>query len=325
MIKIISREDVEKIIEMNDVIHIVEKAFLEYHKGATITPIRTNLRVEKENGNVLFMPSYLKSTGALGIKIVSVYPDNSKKNMQTIHSTILLQDANTGESLALMDGEYITALRTGAVSGIAAKYLSREDSSVVTIFGAGNQARTQLEAICAVRDIKKVYVHSFNESRKEVFCKEMSQKLKVNVSVAQEENQYLSHSDIIITATTSRTPVFVGNNLKKGVFISGIGSYTPNMQEVPEDIVKNATVIVDAYDMAIKEAGDIIIPINKGIITKDHIKGELGEVITGKVKRKSNNEIIFFKSVGLAIQDMSVAQEVYVKSLKHNLGVDVNL
>ena len=153
----------------------------------------------------------------------------------------------------------------------------------------------------------------------------MSEKLKVNVSVAHEENQYLSHSDIIITATTSRTPVFVGNNLKKGVFISGIGSYTPNMQEVPEDIVKNATVIVDAYDMAIKEAGDIIIPINKGIITKDHIKGDLGEVITGKIKRKSNNEIIFFKSVGLAIQDMSVAQEVYVKSLKHNLGVDVNL
>ena len=135
----------------------------------------------------------------------------------------------------------------------------------------------------------------------------------------------LGESDIVVTATTSRIPVFSGRNVKEGVFISGIGSYTPEMQEVPEDIVKNSTVIVDTYEAAMKEAGDIIIPINKGLIKKDHIMGELGEVITGKVKRKKSEEAIFFKSVGLAIQDMSVAQEVYKKAIEYNLGVDVEL
>lgn len=325
MIRIISKEDVSKLIHIDEVISLLEKVFADYSKGMTIVPLRTKISVENHNGNILYMPAYLPQSDALGVKVVSVYPENAKHGLQTIFSVLMLNDAKTGEPVALMDAEYITALRTGGVSGLAAKYLSKEDSSVVSIFGAGVQSKSQLLAIKAVRDIKKVFVFARDKSRVKSFCSEMSEKLNIEVVLGYDQKNELAQSDIIIAATTSSTPVFDGDYVSPGTFITGVGSYTPTMQEIPQNLIIRSSIIVDAYSASMKEAGDIIIPINEGIIDERFIKAELGEVIIGKYKRQSEDEIIFFKSVGLAIQDMCVAPKIYERACSMNIGALVSI
>lgn len=325
MIRIISKDDVEKLISMSEVIEVLEKVFADYTDGKTTVPLRTKISVEKNNGNILYMPAFLPENDALGLKIVSVYPGNAEKNKQTIFSVLMLNDAETGEPIALMDAEHITALRTGAVSGLAARLLSKEDSSIACVFGSGVQARSQLEAVCAVRPIKKAYVFSKNESRRQKYCEDMSKKLGIEVIGCNDEKAVLPDADIIIAATTSNTPVFDGALIKPGAFVTGVGSYTPAMQEIPETLVKRASIVVDAYGAALKEAGDLIIPLEKGVISRENIIGELGEIVLGRAGRKNNEEIIFFKSVGLAIQDMSVAPIVYKKSIEREIGIEVGI
>ncbi len=325
MIRVIAKHDVEKIITMDEVILLLEQVFKDYTQGKTIVPLRTKISIEKHKGNILYMPALIPESDALGIKIVSVYPENAAQNKPTIYSVLMLNDAETGEPIALMDAEHITALRTGAVSGLAAKYLSSEEAKIVCIFGSGVQAKTQLEAICAVRKIEKAYVFSRGSEGRKRFCEEMSKKLRIQVLEGENQSLILPQADIIIAATTSQKPVFDGNLVKAGAFVTGVGSYTPTMQEVPESLVKKAVIIVDAYDAALKEAGDLLIPMENGAIGREDIKGELGEVILGKVKRQNPDEIIFFKSVGLAVQDMIVAPKVYKNAVEKGLGVEVGI
>jgi alanine dehydrogenase len=325
MLKVISKKDIEKLIDMKEVITLMEKAFADYSSGKIVVPLRTSINIEKHKGDILFMPAYLSDEDALGVKIVSVYPGNREKSMQTIFSTLMLNDTETGEPIALMDAEVITAFRTGAVTGAAAKHLSNTDSRIISLFGAGIQARAQLEAVCAVRNIVKIYVFSLNKERLKNFCSEMSVKLKIQVIEGTDQREALEQSDIIITATTSSTPVLNGDYVKKGTFISSVGSFTSSMQEVPDEVVVKSTIVVDTYNSALKEAGDIVIPLEKGIITKHNIKGELGDVIQNKISRQSNDEIIFFKSVGLAFQDMAVAPKIYEKAVALGAGQDVEI
>lgn len=322
---VLSKKDIERLISINEVVPIMEKVFAEYTLGKTIVPLRTKISVPEYGGNILFMPALISENGGLGVKIVSVYPENAKRKKQTIHSILVFNDVKTGEPLALMDAEYLTSLRTGAVSGAAAKYLSREDSRVISIFGAGAQAVTQLEAVCAVRDIERIYVFSRDSDKRRSFIGMMSEKLGVEVVEGTDEKASLVCSDIIITATTSSKPVFNGDYVKEGTFITAVGGYTPSMQEIPDNLVNRSAIIVDAYEAALKEAGDILIPLEKGIIDRSRIKGELGEVMLGKVKRESRGEIVLFKSVGLAIQDMSVAPEIYGKALRLGIGTQVEI
>jgi alanine dehydrogenase len=325
MLKVISKKDIEKLIDMKEVIKLMEKAFADYTSGRIVVPLRTNIRIDKHKGDILFMPAYLSDENALGVKLVSVYPGNREKNMQTIFSTLMLNDPETGEPIALMDAEVITAFRTGAVTGAAAKHLSNADSRIVSLFGAGIQARAQLEAVCSVRNIEKVNVFSLNNKRLRSFCLEMNEKFNIQVVEGTNQKKALEESDIIVTATTSHTPVFNGNFVKKGAFISSVGSFTSAMQEIPDEVVVKATIVVDTYNSALKEAGDLVIPLEKGIITKENIKGELGDVILNKISRLSRDEIIFFKSVGLAFQDMSVAPKIYEKAVALGVGQDVDI
>ncbi|MGE5677242.1 MAG: ornithine cyclodeaminase family protein, partial [Pseudomonadota bacterium] len=313
------------IIGMKEIIPLMEKVFTDYTSGRTITPLRTKISVEQHGGDILFMPAYIPEGSGLGVKVVSVFPGNSELNRQTIYSMLILNDDKTGEPIALMDAERLTALRTGAVSGVAAKYLSREDSETVTVFGAGIQARTQLEAICCVRSIRKVFVAGRNFEHSEGFSREIKDRYGVEATVCKDTVQALKNSDIVITATTSHTPVFDGRYIQKGAFVTAVGAYTPKMQEIPENHVSKAVIIVDAYSAALKEAGDIIIPMGKGLISRENIRAELGEVVLGKYERENEDEIIFFKSVGLAIQDMCVAPEIYRRAVEKGFGVTVEI
>ncbi len=327
MVLVLDRETLKSILTMKDTIEAVEEAFKMYGLGKVKMPLRPTIKIEEYNGIILYMPAYIAEMDALAVKVVSVYPDNpSKYNLPTVLGTILLNDPKTGDLLAILEGGFITAMRTGAVSGVATKYLAREDSKVVGVFGAGVQARTQLMAVYEVRPIEKAYVYDVIHSAAEKYAEEMSKQLGIDVKVVDEPIKAVKGCDIIITATTSKTPVFNGEWLESGTHINGIGSHTPTTRELDSTTIKRAKVVVDTYESCLSEAGDILIPIKEGIITKDHIYAELSEIVLGKKPgRVSDDEITVFKSVGVAIQDASTALKAYKIALEKGVGKTIKL
>jgi alanine dehydrogenase len=328
-LKILNREEVAKAVNMAEAVETVKRAFIQFSSGRAEMPLRAQVPVEKQKGVTLFMPAYLADSDALGAKIVSVFPNNQKRNLPTVHAVVIVVDAETGRPTAVMDGTYLTALRTGAVSGVATDLLSRKNASNVAIFGAGTQSRTQLEAVCTVRSIKKAWVYDVVPRAASNYVKEMKKHgrpVPQDLFVAESPQQAVREADVICTATTSFRPVFSDSDLKLGVHINGVGSYTPEMQEIPAPTVVRSKVFVDSRQAALAEAGDIIIPLEGGLISDKHIHGELGELAEGKISgRESEEETTFFKSVGLAVQDVSVAELVLSRAEEFGLGLDVDI
>lgn len=326
MVLVLKRKDLEEILSMKEVIDAVEKAFLEFFNGTAKVPLRTIIDVEKHEGTMLYMPCYLEGNDALAIKIVSVYEKNLKKGLPTIFATVLVNDPETGKPLAIMEGGYLTAMRTGATSGVATKYLARKDSKVVGIIGAGVQARTQLWAVCEVRHIEKALVYDVDVKRAKVFAEEMSKKLGIDIEVAKSSEEVAKNSDVLVLATTAKEPVINGEWIKEGTHITSIGWVGPKGRELDSKTVKKSKLIVDSKEAVLSESGDIIIPIREGIIDKNHIYAELGEIVSGiKKGRVSDEEITLFKSVGLAIEDAITAKLAYEKALEKGIGIEIEL
>lgn len=323
---LLSKENVIEVLEMADCIDVVEQAFAELANGTAVLPLRIN--ITPPDGLALYMPAYLQEMGALACKVVTVYKNNpAKHNLPTTIGKVLLQNPETGEVICIMDGGYLTAVRTGAVSGVATRYLARETGGQVAgIFGAGVQAKMQLWAVKLARDISRAYVYDISDEALEIFIGELSDKLNLEIIKASSADQILEEADIICAATSSPTPIFDGNKVREGAHINGIGSHTPNARELDTAIIKRSKLIADSYEGCLKEAGDIMIPIEEGAITKDHMFAELGEVITGKkLARENDSEITLFKSNGLAIQDAATAKLVYDKALAAGIGTEVQL
>jgi ornithine cyclodeaminase/alanine dehydrogenase len=260
------------------------------------------------------------------MKLVTVYPDNpGQHGLPTILATVLLNDPRTGQLIAIMDGAYLTAMRTGAASGVATKYLARPDAKVVGIFGAGIQARTQLMAMCAVRPIVAARVYDPMTELAGAFCRDMSQALGITVQPVTEPRGAVDGCDIIVAASTSKVPVFDGQWLAPGTHINGVGSHSLDAREVDSLTIQRSKVVVDLRSAALAEAGDLVTPINAGEITAEHIYADLGEIVTGKPGRTDAGEITFFKSVGLAIQDVSTATKVYELARQKGIGQEINL
>lgn len=309
---------------MSDCMDVVEKAFAELANGTAVLPLRTG--ITPPDGLSLYMPAYLKDLGALACKVVTVYKDNPKKhNMPTVIGKVLLQDPATGDVICIMDGGYLTAVRTGAASGVATRYLAREDKGQVAgIFGAGVQAKMQLWAVAEARDISKALVFDISTEAVQGFISEMGAKLNLDVEAAESPDQMLGQADIICAATSSPSPIFDGSRVREGAHINGIGSHTPNARELDTAIVKRSKFIADSYEACLKEAGDIMIPLEAGEIEQSQMHAELGEIVTGKKPaRESDSEITLFKSNGLAIQDVATAKLVYDKAMAKGIGNDV--
>jgi len=323
---LLCRKDVVQVLDMRDCMEVVEKAFAELANGTAVLPLRTP--IAPPDGLSLYMPAYLKELGALACKIVTVYKNNPKKyNMPVIVGKVLLQDPNTGDVVCIMDGGYLTAVRTGAASGVATKYLARKGAGQVAgIFGAGVQAKCQLWAVAEARELSKALVYDVSVEAAQSFTSEMSAKLGIRIVMAGSAEQILNEADIVCAATSSATPIFDGASVREGTHINGIGSHTPNARECDTAIIKRSTVVADSYEACLKEAGDIMIPISEGAIDKSHMKAELGEIVTGrKPGRTSDNEITLFKSNGLAIQDAATAKLVYDKAVAAGIGKYVDI
>jgi alanine dehydrogenase len=325
---ILSRHQVEALLTMDDALAAVEDGFRQLALGNVTMPQRNATQIADHNGLHLAMPAHVGgAVDALTIKIVTVYGDNLVKyNLPTIQGVLLVHDARTGQVLALLDAEHLTATRTGAASGVATKYLARPDAATVTLFGAGALGPGQLAAVCAVRPIKQAYVITRSGTKDEDFCRQMAEQLEIEVFSSRNTQHAIENSDIICTATNSPTPLFDGAWLKPGTHINAVGAYTSKMRELDTTTVQRSRVFVDRHEAARAEAGDLCIPIANGELTYDHVAGELGQVITGTVAgRHSEDEITLFKSVGLALQDAVTAKRVYLAALARGLGQEVQL
>jgi ornithine cyclodeaminase/alanine dehydrogenase len=224
-----------------------------------------------------------------------------------------------------MDGTFLTAMRTGATSGLATKFMARKNTERVGIFGAGVQGETHLLAMCEVREVSAAMVFDTSVARARAFQEKMKEKVQARISIANSGKEIVENSDIIITATTSKEPLFKGEWVQPGCHINGIGSHSgPGIKEVDGTTVKRSLVVADSKEACLKEAGDLIDPITQGLISPDHIYAELSEIVTGKKKGRLNDQdITFFKSVGLALEDVSTALKVFELAKKRGIGKDV--
>ncbi|MBU0705095.1 MAG: hypothetical protein KKC18_14655 [Chloroflexi bacterium] len=324
--RILSGQDIRQALPMRQAIEVMKSAFAQLSAGQADVPLRTALDVPRHSGVTLFMPGYLAADDQMAVKIVSVFYDNPAKGLPLIHALVVVVDATTGAPVAVMDGTYLTALRTGAASGAATDLLARQDARTVAIFGAGAQGRTQLEAVCAVRSIEEAWVYDALGEQAQVYAAEMSERLALPVRVAETPAEAVRQADVICTATTSSSPVFDDADVRPGTHINAVGAYTPQMQEIPAETVLRAKVVIDHHEASLAEAGDLLIPMQQGLMTREHIYAELGEIAAGrKPGRETEEEITLFKSVGVAVQDVAAAAAVLATARRLGLGIEVAL
>lgn len=331
--RILTRTDVRRAITMRDAIQSMKDAFAQLSNNETIAPLRLNIPVESHNGIDLFMPAFLRKSEALAVKIVGVYYDNPKRGLPLIHAVVVVLDAITGQSLALIEGSSLTAIRTAAGAGAATDMLARQDARVGVVFGAGVQGHTAVQAICAARNLETVYLISRTRDKAKALADELRGQetipddLQVLENTPDEISRAIRAADIIYCATTSPTPLFSGADVKPGTHVNAVGTFTHDKREVDTAFIQRCDkIVVDAYSGALSEAGDLLIPMEEGVISESSIYAELGEITGGKKAGRTHaDEITFFKSVGNAVQDAAIAQAILQRAEELNLGTNVDL
>ena len=322
---LLSRRDLEALLQPADVIEAVESAFREVAAGRAQVLPRAALPMER-HGVLLSMVSALPRRRALGAKLVTVVARNRAANLPTIFASYILNDPATGAPLALMEAGFLTALRTGATSALAARYLARPESRVVACFGAGVQAGLQLRCLQVVLPISEVRVVGRDPERAERFAEAMTAALKVPVAVVTDRKAAVGGADVITCATTSPTPVFKGRDLSSGAHVDAVGAFRPTTREVDTETIKRARVVVDTYAGCWEEAGDVLIPLKARAITRRHVRAELAELVAGKKRvRDSVRDITLFKSVGFAPEDAVTARLAYDRARASGVGTQVTL
>jgi ornithine cyclodeaminase/alanine dehydrogenase-like protein (mu-crystallin family) len=327
-VRVISSRDLRDLVPMGDAIAAVRQAFIELSAGRAVVPLRGHVPIASQEAALLAMPGYLPAQHGLGAKLVSVFPRNPSRGLPTIFATVVLLDAETGEPAALVEGTYLTALRTGAAGGVAADLLARRDAGIVALFGAGAQGRTQLEAVCAVRPVTQIRVVDARAGAAEAFvawAREQPWRREATVLAVPEAEMAIRGAEIVLTATTSATPVFP-DVVAPGAHITAIGAYTPQAREIPGTVVSRAAVFVDHRAAAVAEAGDLVLAARDGLFALDAVRAEIGEVAAGTAPgRTHDDEITLFKSVGHAVQDLAVARLALARAEAAGRGQHVEL
>ena len=326
---LLSKKDIQKVFTMKDAVEADKEAFTLFSEGKSVVPLRTNIGAPKNDGAFLFMPSYVEDLECSAIKIVNVFPKNIEKGIPTTPAQVLLIDGKTGVVISVLDGTYVTQLRTGAASGAAFDVLANPTAKKGALIGTGGQAATQLEAMLAVRDLEEVKVYDINLQRTEEFVEKMNEELAsygARIIAAKSSDEAIEDADMIVTVTPSSKPVFDGNKVKAGATVSCVGSYQPHMQEMDSVILQKAgKIYFDSEEAVLSEAGDILIPLADGLITKEDFTGDLGDVLLGKVVgRETEEEIIVFKTVGIGTQDLVTAKHIYDKAVEQGIGTEWN-
>jgi ornithine cyclodeaminase/alanine dehydrogenase len=286
-------------------------------------PARTAIRSSDPPGVLLLMPCAMSESRVLGTKLVSVYPGNPARGLATIGALYVLSDFDTGFPLAVMDAGYITGLRTAAASAVATRFLAREDTSTLGIFGTGVQAEFHALAIPAVRPIERTVVWGTSTAKAQQFAERLSARPGGPVVVAGSSLSEVASCDIVVTGTTATEPIFASEAIRAGTHINGVGSHAPGVRELDSDLISRSRVIVDTYDAALAEAGDLQIPMEEGRINREHLVAELGEVVLGrKVGRERPDQVTVFKSCGVAFEDAVTAALAYQRACAEGVGTE---
>jgi ornithine cyclodeaminase/alanine dehydrogenase-like protein (mu-crystallin family) len=314
-VKVLSSSFINTHVPMTRAIELMESAFKILSANSAYIPPRVVMTTPDNKLSVFFKPAFMNLYKRMSIKILTQLLANENVDIATIKGLVLLIDMETGQILSITDGSYLTALRTGAASGIATSHLANPDASSLAVFGCGAQGKTQLEAILAVRPIEQVFLFDICDSLAIKLATDMKATFNGNVTV-NPGLSVLKQVDVICTATPSTTPLFNMSHIKQGVHINAIGSYRSDMQEIGSDIFKYARIYLDDAPACISGSGDLFIPLNSGILQESDILGEIGEMMSGSIAgRQSPTDITVFKTVGNAIQDFFVVNEAYELSL----------
>lgn len=328
---VLTKEDMQKIFTMEEAIQASKEALRLFSEGKSTVPLRTNIDIPEYNGQSLYMPAYVAGESqALGMKIISTYPENIQKDLPTTPATMVMVNAETGIVEALLNGTYLTQLRTGAVQGAATDLLARKDASIGALIGTGGQAATQLEAMLTVRYLEEVRIMDIDKERAQEFVDEMSERFAyfaTKLIAVDTPEEAVTDADIITTVTTSPQATFPYEVIKAGAHVNGVGAYTPEMHEIPGKLLARADKIVfDTMEGVLAEAGDIITPLKEELIQESDIDGDLGELILGEITgREHSNEITVFKTVGTAVLDVVTAAKILEKAKEAGIGQTIEL
>lgn len=322
---LLKQSEIKELITMKEIIESVETAYKVHAERKVQMPAKKYLFYKKYNGDLRIMPCFIRGLDESGVKCVNVHPDNPKKHdLPTVMALIELIDPKTGFPISIMDGTWITNMRTGAAAGVATKYLARSDSETLGIVGAGVQAETCFIALNEVMDIKEAKVSCRTCSTREKFAERMSKIYGIDVMAVDTIEEAIRNMDVITTTTPTRIPVVKSEWIAKGTHINAMGADAPGKQELDSHILQKSKIIIDCWDQA-RHSGEINIPVHEGLIRKSDIQGKIGDVICGKIPgRESDQEITIFDSTGLAVQDVVTAWRVYEKARTRDIGIKFN-
>jgi alanine dehydrogenase len=321
---VLSEQQVQSLIDIQELIAALEQAHIQYSTGKAAMPVRLVVPLPQIRGRITSMPGYLNADKALGMKVVTYFSDNPKQSLPAILGTVMLFSAETGKIIAVMDGSSITAIRTACASAMATRVLANAETPILGILGAGVQARAHIRALCRVRKIRKIKLYSPSGASAAAVKKDLETESGAAIEISRSAEQTVRDSDMIVTATTSNTPVLSREWLKPGAHINAVGSHRPDQREIDGPTVARAKVVVDSREAIMAECGDILLAIKEGSISEGHIHGEIGDILAGtKPARTSTDQITLYKSVGIAIQDVATANLVYHRALEQRIGTDV--
>jgi ornithine cyclodeaminase/alanine dehydrogenase-like protein (mu-crystallin family) len=330
MALVLSRADVQRCLPVTDAIEMMRTAFRALQTGKAQVPQRLAVDLS-EQSVALLMPSLLVTSEevAFALKVVTIVPQNPARNLPRLYASVLLLDAATGQTLAIMEGGWLTAMRTGAVSGLATDLLARQDADVLALFGAGVQAPMQVLAIDAVRPLREMRVVNRNEEHYHTLVATLQALLGSNcppIYRAVNSRDALAGASLVACATVSTTPLFSRDEIAPGTHINAIGAFTPEMCEIDAATLAHARIVVDQREAALTEAGDLLQALHSGVIRGPETWTELGELVTTeRFGRQSSDEVTVFKSVGVGVQDVAVALQVYRQAKALGIGIEVEV
>lgn len=324
MALLLTESDVAQAIDMADGVRLVEEAFRQHALGKTILLPRVSVDLPGNGGAFRVMPACLPEAGAFGLKTLTGYP--GRRAPGETYFALLLFNGGDGALRAIMAARHLTGIRTGAATGVAAKYLAREDAATLGIFGAGAQAIHQISALLTVRRLRQIKVFDIDEARASQFAKEVAELFQIEAWKGGSPREVISGSDLVVTVTTAREPVFSGEWLEEGTHVTGVGANSPAKRELDGTTFRRSKVVVDFKDQVLQEAGDLQEALRTGALTLDRVHAELGDIITGrKEARSSPRDITLFKSVGVAVEDIAAAALVYQRAVDKGIGRTVSL
>ncbi|HSR96068.1 MAG TPA: ornithine cyclodeaminase family protein [Kofleriaceae bacterium] len=319
---VLSHADVARLLPIEACIELMADALRVTNEGSAVLPLRSVVWMPDRTGMIGMMPGFLGQPASLGLKVVSIFPGNHGTRYDSHQGVVMLFDTRHGSPIAILDASSITAIRTAAVSGVATRALARDDAGDLAILGAGVQAATHLAAMRAVRTIRRIRVWSRNGAR----ARRFADASPLPVEVMPTAQAAVEGADLVCTTTAARQPILEGAWLRGGCHINAVGACFPSARELDTAAVVRARLIVDSRESALAESGDFLIPRGEGAVGDDHIAGELGDVLLGRVVgRRTSDEVTLFKSLGIAIEDLAAAHHVYTRALETGLGASVPL